>query len=112
MSSSDFPNRRDLRLERFGDRDGVNRPAPLGDMAHVAAEHGGPAAGTRQTQAEREALCDAVFLTAGAVEWLRGLRSAVSAWLAGKEKDSPDRPTVASDATRLPGPDLGLGRTA
>jgi hypothetical protein len=96
---------RDLRLEQLGDRDGRLRPAPLGEIAHVASPLA-PAGATRDFRAAYRALIDAVFTAPGASEWLAGLRRAVAAVLAGK--DSAPRSQVARDAIRPADPAGGL----
>ena len=89
---------RDLRLERFGDRDGL-RSGHLGKIAHVASQ--ASSSSTRTSHAAYEALIDAVFTAPGAAEWLFGLRQAVAAMLAGK--DAAPRGAVASDAIQAAG---------
>jgi len=100
MSSPREPNR-DLRLERFGDRDGL-RPAHLGEVAHVASSQAG--ASSARDFLAYQALIDAVFTAPGAAEWLRALRRAVDAVLAAK--GAAPRVAVASDAIRAADPGL------
>jgi len=82
MSSPRYP-RRDLRLERLANRDGL-RPAHLGDAAQVASPLAG-ASSSREALAIYEALIDAVFTAPGAPEWLRGMRLKVAAMVADKD---------------------------
>ena len=102
MSSPRFPGR-DLRLERLGDRDGL-RPLELGEAAQVAQDLG-PGASAREYLAAYQALIDAVFTAPGAAEWLFGLRVALTAMLAARDKEGAPRP-ASSDAIRAaePGP--------
>ena len=93
---------RDLRLERFGDRDGP-RPAHLGEIAHVLSPLAG-CSSTRTSLAAYQALIDAVFTAPGASEWLSGLRRAVVSLFA--DKDSPPHVPAAREATRTVGPRL------
>src|SRR5438067_1961703 len=96
----------DLGLERLGERGGP-RPAPLGEAALVSQALG-PVQSQRDLQAAYEALVDAVFTAAGAVEWLAGLRRTVAAMLAGEKKGA--RHPVPHDAIREAGPGLGGAR--
>src|SRR5438552_3058808 len=79
MSSPRYPGR-DLRLERFGDRDGL-RSAHFAEAAQVRSLLG-PASSVREFLAAYQALIDAVFTAPGATEWLFGLRQKVAALLA------------------------------
>jgi len=83
MSSDRFPPR-DLRLERLGDRDGM-RPSPLGEIGQTASPFA-PAVSLRELQEAYAALIDAVFTAPGAAEWLHGMKLAMAALFAGKEK--------------------------
>ena len=105
MSSPRHP-RRDLRLERLGDRDGLRR-AHLGEAAHVGSPLA-PAASGREYLAAYQALIDAVFTAPGAAQWLFGLRQKVAALLA--DKDAAPRETPARDAIRAADP--GPGRVS
>jgi hypothetical protein len=87
---------RDLRLERFDDRDGRRHPH-LGKVAVVGSALAGSSS-TRTSRAAYEALIDAVFTAPGASAWLSGLRRAVAAMLA--DKDSAARVPASSDAIR------------
>jgi hypothetical protein len=104
MSSPGDPGP-DLSLERLGARDG-RRPAHLGEAALVARTQT-PAGSRSDSRAAREALSDAAFTAPGAVEWLSGLRRALAALLAGKDK-VPRQP-APHDAIRNaePGPARG-----
>ena len=95
----------DLSLEGLGRRDG-RRPPPLGETALVAQATASPGS-QRDFQAAYEALINAVFTAPGALEWLAGLRRAVAAMIADKNK--APRPPVPRDAIRQPGPGLGGG---
>ncbi|MFO0929465.1 MAG: hypothetical protein U0736_20960 [Gemmataceae bacterium] len=88
--------RRDLRLDRLDDRDGV-QPAHLGSAAHVGSSLSA-GLGTRDATNAYRALIDAVFTAPGATEWLAVLRRKVAAYLA--DRDSERRPSVPSDAIR------------
>jgi hypothetical protein len=102
-----FPRnpRRDLGLERFGDRDGQRR-AHLSEAAQIASSMAG-AVDMREVLAAYERLIDSVFTSPGAAEWLHALRLRVAQMLADMDaaRNAPWRP-VASDAIRtaLPGP--------
>ena len=88
---------RDLRLERFSDRDG-QRLAQLDAIAHV----GSPLAESSSAwtaEAAYEALIDAVFTAPGALEWLSGLRRTVAAVL-GSKKSASHVPAL-NDAIRI-----------
>jgi hypothetical protein len=102
MFSPRYPGR-DLRLERFGDRDGW-RPAPFGEAAQVRSLPGA-ASSVRELLAAYQALIDAVFTAPGAAEWLSGLRQRVAAILA--DQGAAGRHAVARDATRAAGPGPG-----
>jgi hypothetical protein len=102
-----FPRnpRRDLGLERLGDRDGLRR-AHLSEAAQIASSVAG-SVDMREVLAAYERLIDAVFTAPGAAEWLHALQLMVAKLIADMEaaRRAP-RPTVASDAIRtaLPGP--------
>jgi hypothetical protein len=98
--------RRDLRLERLGERDGLQR-AHLGDAAQVALSLAG-AVDLREILAAYEKLIDAVFTAPGAAEWLHGLRLRVAKMLADIEaaRRAPRLP-VARDAIQSAPPGLG-----
>ena len=102
MSSPRYPGR-DLRLERFGERDGL-RPAHLGEAAQAASPLA-PSSSAREFLATYQALIDAVFTAPGAAEWLCGLRLAVAAMLADKE--AAPRDPAARTAIRAAGPRPG-----
>jgi len=99
MSSPRDPGQ-DLSLERLGDRAG-RRPAPLGQVAQVAAPVAGASRAAEQPGAY-QALNDAVFTAPGAAEWLRGLQRKVAALLAA-ESPAPRDP-VTSDAIQAGDP--------
>jgi hypothetical protein len=83
MSPDRFPGR-DLRLEKLSDRDGM-RPAPLGEIGHVASPFA-PVVSFRELQAAYETLIDVVFTAPGAAEWLSGMKLAMAALFAAKDK--------------------------
>jgi hypothetical protein len=95
--------RRNLNLERLGDRDGSRR-AYLGDSAQVRTQ-GEAASRVGEYSAAYRALIDAVFTAPGAAEWLAGLRRRVAAILAAQ--DAPRHPAPASDAIRAADPGRG-----
>jgi hypothetical protein len=101
MSSPRYPVR-DLRLERFGDRDGL-RPAHLGEAAHVRTLEG-PASSVQRFSAVH-ALVDAAFAGPGAAEWLAGLRRRVAAILAGRDAERPH--AAPREAIRTADPGIG-----
>jgi hypothetical protein len=105
MSFPRYP-RRELGLERLGDRDGLRR-AHLAEVAQIASAVAGVSI-DRETLAAYEALIDAVFTAPGAAEWLFALRLAVAKILA--DMDAARRaphPQVARDAIRAARPGLG-----
>jgi hypothetical protein len=87
---------RDLRLERFSNRDGWHNPY-LGEVAQVGAPVAS-ASSASAFQFSYEALIDAVFTAPGAREWLSGLQRAFAAFLA--DKDRSRRAAMSSDAIR------------
>ena len=93
MSFPRYP-RRELGLERLGDRDGLRR-AHLAEAAQIASAVAGVSI-DRETLAAYEALIDAVFTAPGVSAWLSGLRRALAAMFA--DKDSAQHPP-AREAT-------------
>ena len=85
--------RRDFRLERLHDRDGLRR-AHLGEAAHVGSPLA-TASSARDVLAAYQALIDAVFTAPGAAQWLLGLRQKVAAMLA--EMDAAPRDPAARE---------------